>query len=481
MSTVPIVQRVAVANPHDKTPTSNYVVASGYQQNPMTEPINAAAAEDYGGNGQQLGMHAKQPNQFRDSIWAILFILHFIPLGYYAYSVQGNEQEEGGASINIAAHTFWISVVALVSVGLSTFSLEGMMRNATGLIKFSLVFSVCSWALFGVYGLMIGQILFTILSFVSFAIGVCYAYAVWGRIPYAAANLRTGLTAVKLNMGLLLVAYVFLALGIGWVVLWFAGFGSSLQSVSYPVMFCWLVSLYWVQQVLQYTVHVVVAGVVATWWFAPMEAASCFSSALQDSLIRALTYSFGSICFGAFIVAIIRALRVTLEQARHNDDAQFLVCIIECFLRCLEDIIDYFNQWAYVYVGIYGFSYLEAGREVINLFQSKGWSVIITDDLVDRVLVIMSLCIGLVGGLVAMFVGQSAMSDEGVEEAALVAFFCGFILSFMCASTALGIIGGAVNTVIVLYCEAPAEFERNHPELSGEMRGAWAAAWPDHF
>ena len=70
-------------------------------------------------------------------------------------------------------------------------------------------------------------------------------------------------------------------------------------------------------------------------------------------MIRALTYSFGSICFGAFLVALVRALRVTLETARRNDDAQFLVCILECLLRCLEDIIDYLNQWAYVYIGIY--------------------------------------------------------------------------------------------------------------------------------
>lgn len=480
MSTVPIVQGVAV--PHDKTPTADYVSA-GYQQNPMTVPINAAAADDYG-SGQQLGMHAKQPNQFRDSIWAILFVLHFIPLGFYAYSVQGNNEDaegEGGASINIAAHATWIGVTALVSIGLSTFSLEGMMRNATGLIKFSLIVSVVLGGLFAIYGLMSGQIFFAVLACLNFAVLVCYSFAVWRRIPYAAAILRTGLTAVKLNMGLLLIAYVFTALGVAWTTLWMAGFGNSLQTVSYPTMFCFLLSLYWVQQVLQYTVHVIVAGVVATWWFAPMEAASCFSSALQDSTVRALTYSFGSICFGAFIVALIRALRVTLEQARQNEDAGMLVCILECILNCLEGMIDYFNQWAYVYIGIYGFSYLEAGKEVINLFQSKGWSVLITDDLVDRLLMVMSLLISLVGGLVAMFVGQSALNDEGIEEAGMVAFVGGFVVSFVCATSALGIIGGAVNTVIVLYCEAPAELEQNHPELSSEMRGAWTVAWPDHF
>jgi len=117
------------------------------------------------------------------------------------------------------------------------------------------------------------------------------------------------------------------------------------------------------------------SGVVGTWWFAPAEASSFFSAALQDSMVRATTYSFGSICFGAFVVALVRALRVTLQYARQNDDAQFLVCILECILRCIEDMIDYINRWAYVYVGLYGMDYLTAGREVINLFQQKGWTV----------------------------------------------------------------------------------------------------------
>lgn len=40
-------------------------------------------------------------------------------------------------------------------------------------------------------------------------------------------------------------------------------------------------------------------------------------------------------------------------------------------------IIEYLNKWAYVYVGLYGYSYLEAGRNVITLFENKGWTAIV--------------------------------------------------------------------------------------------------------
>lgn len=43
----------------------------------------------------------------------------------------------------------------------------------------------------------------------------------------------------------------------------------------------------------------------------------------------------------------------------------------------------------------------------------------------------------------------------------------------------LGVVGSAVDTVIVCYAESPAEFEQNHRALSVEMRQAYREAWPE--
>jgi hypothetical protein len=69
-----------------------------------------------------------------------------------------------------------------------------------------------------------------------------------------------------------------------------------------------------------------------------------------------MTTSFGSICFGGLVVAFIQALRMLANSARANGDGNFLVCIAECLLACLASIIEYLNKWAFIYVGIYGFS-----------------------------------------------------------------------------------------------------------------------------
>ena len=75
-------------------------------------------------------------------------------------------------------------------------------------------------------------------------------------------------------------------------------------------------------------------------------------------------------------------------------------------------------------MGIYGFSYLEAGRNVVELFQNRGWSVIITDDLCDRALLMVSLGVGFATGLITWAIAAADQSLLGVfgDEAGLGGF-----------------------------------------------------------
>lgn len=103
---------------------------------------------------------------------------------------------------------------------------------------------------------------------------------------------------------------------------------------NYGYLFLLFLSYFFTHQVIQNTTHVTVAGTVGAWWFSP-EHSGCCSSGMIGSLIRSLTTSFGSICFGSLLVAIIQALRALADSARNNDN-QILVCIAMCILGCLE-------------------------------------------------------------------------------------------------------------------------------------------------
>ena len=205
----------------------------------------------------------------------------------------------------------------------------------------------------------------------------------------------------------------------------------------------------------------------------------------MGSAIRTLTTSFGSICFGSLLVAILQALKAVASMARSEEGGSFLLCLAECIIQCLANIMEYFNKWAFVYVGLYGYSYIEAGKNVITLFKNRGWEAIIADDLISNVFFFLSLSVGGVCAGIGYAINENAFGGlfEGAPNTgasvqttnAILGFIIGLVLSSILLST----IGSAVNAVIVCFAEGPAEFEANHPELSRKMRETWLQFYPN--
>mmetsp|Transcript_13614 Transcript_13614/g.19473 ORF Transcript_13614/g.19473 Transcript_13614/m.19473 type:complete len:492 (-) Transcript_13614:128-1603(-) len=469
------VQATAVPSSFQKQEYSN-------QQQSQSEPILLQNHVTETGGDYNGFKGTQQPMAYNDLFFALLFYVHLavmaVVLLFAIGSVNGGENN----GYDYTGVIYATVVCAVFAVGMSTLALGFMMRNATELVKLSLFFSILCNFVVGILGVMSGQILMGAVGLLCFAISICYAFAVQSRIPFAAANLNTALTAVKANLGLAVYAYVMLALALVWSVWWNVATGGLMYSYGSGVLFLFLLSFYWTHQVLQNTLHVTTAGTIGTWWFAPNEASSYCSSALTDSFARATTYSFGSICFGSLLVATVQALRTLQNILRDKEDFNFLVCIISCILALIQGIIEYLNQWAYVYVGLYGYSYLEAGKNVMTLFRNKGWSTIITDDLASNVLFMVSVGIGLLTGLVGLIlasIDKNIFAGIGYEEnVGSVGFIIGLLVGFLLCSVHMSIVASAVNTVIVCYAEAPAEFEQNHPVLSAHMRSAWIEAYP---
>lgn len=69
-----------------------------------------------------------------------------------------------------------------------------------------------------------------------------------------------------------------------------------------------------------------------------------------------------------------------------QENAGVGACIAYCCLACLKSILEYFNKWGFVYVGIYGKTFVESSKAVIALFKQRGFEGIISDDLTSRAL-----------------------------------------------------------------------------------------------
>mmetsp|Transcript_16517 Transcript_16517/g.25221 ORF Transcript_16517/g.25221 Transcript_16517/m.25221 type:complete len:509 (+) Transcript_16517:116-1642(+) len=450
-----------------------------------------------------------QPPACRDWPFALAFVGHLVGVAVVAFKygypvvassfanddpavLQGEKEED----VKNGFHEllFLIVVSGLSALIITGASLSLMTKHAKTLVEASLFYSIgISFVLMVLFGLQ-QNLVGALFSGVGLLLGLCYARMVWRRIPFAASNLNTASTAIKQNYGVTFVPYLFGILLFAWTPIWALAIigvldvscdengvceGNEASGLS---AFLLSLSYFWTQQVVQNVIHVTVAGVVGTWWFDPQESNSFCSRSIWDALRRSLTTSFGSICFGSLLVAILQALRELVHNVRQSRDTNaILLCILECLINMIERFLRYFNKWAYIYVGLYGYSYIEAGTKVTKLFLDRGWSTIITDNLVSNTLGLMSLASGLATGCVGYIVSVVMNSWFHVfgDSAGFVSFLVAFIIGVVISSILMGVVDSSVNTVIVSFAEAPQYLQTNHPAHYTEMTESWLKVYPD--
>ena len=114
-----------------------------------------------------------------------------------------------------------------------------------------------------------------------------------------------------------------------------------------------------------------------------------------------------------------------------------------------------------------------------DLFDKRGWTTIVSDDLVPNVLLMTSLVVGGVTGCFGYLMGGlQQLHLTSVDEPHLVSFLVGVVMGLVTTSILFGAISSSVNAVIVCFATSPVDFEQNRPQLSRDMREAWRTVWP---
>lgn len=445
----------------------------------------------------------EQPSTVRDLPAAVLFVGHVLILAYLAV-VHGLPNLNFEAPVYATTETVHFAgifivflLVCLVALALTAVLFGILTRYVTRMVEIALSTTIAMSVLLILIFLKEGYWTGTLVAGVFVAWGLWYARVVWPRIPFAAANLQTALTAVENNGGVCVLAYVgVLALclyTILWLLAWIGAYtlaadcsnkGVCENGMNAAIILWFVIDFYWTSRVVAGWLSVTVAGVVGTWWFRPDAADHFWSSAIGDSAWRATSLSMGSICLGALLTAVlqvahqlVRSLRSTLSTSA----ASLLLCVVDCLLGFLSRLVEYFNQYALVYIGLYGYDFLTAGKKTFELFTNRGWTTIINDDLIGRVLSLMSMVIGLLTGAAGLAIAawHPNWTDEFGSSHAAVAFFLSFGIGTATSSVVMGVVRAATDTILVAFAEAPADFERNHPGLHRQMITAWRQVYPD--
>jgi hypothetical protein len=221
---------------------------------------------------------------------------------------------------------------------------------------------------------------------------------------------------------------------------------------------------YWAAQVIKNSAHLTLCGLFATYYFMGVSNGQTVEVPVKNPTLksakRAMTTSFGSNCYGSLLIAIISTLRSIAQQAK-NDAASdgniglaICLCCLQCILSLIEDILEYFNTYAFAQVAIYGKDYCTAGKDTWQLFKSKGIDAIINDQLIGSVLGIGGLLVGAIttlitwGYLAARNIGPQYVNKSGVNQINGV-FIAILVVSFLIGIAEFSIAASVVDSGVV--------------------------------
>jgi len=226
-----------------------------------------------------------------------------------------------------------------------------------------------------------------------------------------------------------------------------------------------LFSFYWVSEVIKNVIHVTVSGVIATWYFLSGSKGGMPSSPTMGALKRSLTTSFGSICLGSLIVAILKTIKAIIQGIRGRKD-NLLACLLDCCVSCIERLVRYFNHYAFCQVAIYGKDYIDAAISTWNLIASSGIEAILNDNIIAGVLTMSCVFVGIVSAAISVLLAYIFFGTSAFLISYLVAFgILGLVLGFLIMSMATMVLDSGVVCTFVCFAEDREVLRINNPEL----------------
>lgn len=175
------------------------------------------------------------------------------------------------------------------------------------------------------------------------------------------------------------------------------------------------------------------------------------------------------------MIAIIQTLKALADQARRQEGQDniactIILCCISCILGLIQDLLEYFNKYAFAQVAIYGKDYCTAAKDTWQLAKARGIDAIINDNLIGNVLSVGGLLIGLITafvGLATVYVSPT-IPNEVVYY--VVVGIVGLFIGLVEFSVLAGVIDSGVTTTFVCLAEDPQALALTKPLLYREIQ-----------
>lgn len=384
------------------------------------------------------------------------------------------------AQLKKDSDALWLALVIIIVYGYMW--MEMMRRYAKTLVYTSLAAGLMMLAIFGVECVTSQAKSIKTVGYIVFGVVVVLVVIIVllrSRISLTCVMIEEAMTGVASYPSMLVVSAGASLLFVVFLIYWISSMvylysvprgktedgGVKFDDHITQMQYLFIFGFFWVTTVLSGIVQVTVAGGMSCWYFT--RNTNLPYHPVYRSLGNALTTSFGSICFGALILTVVKFINYLLTQAKKNVNgnpiAKFLIAVARCFCMCIEGLVKFINRFAYVYVAMYGDSFCASAKQVFNLMGRNGLMTVVLDTITQWVLFFGKIFgVALVCTITISYLQHHRDGYVAVSTMSIIALSAYILLSLLC-----NVIGVGVDAVFVCYME---DIERNG-ELS-EMKAS---------
>ncbi len=178
----------------------------------------------------------------RDIVFVLFFAFHLLGIinlgmtyGNEALRLHDESLEDSESSVTIIfTNLIYVAglsgVFAMVVSGLT---LLLMTSIANKIVQIAIILSITFSFVWGTMGIGLSpNNIVPITGIVALTLSVAYAFIVWDRIPFAAANLHAGLSGILANPGAVFVSFVFQVLALGWSIYYIFVIGGVYDAIQ---------------------------------------------------------------------------------------------------------------------------------------------------------------------------------------------------------------------------------------------------------
>lgn len=238
------------------------------------------------------------------------------------------------------------------------------------------------------------------------------------------------------------------------------------------MLFCW----FWTSEFIIAIGQLVIALCFCAWYFTK-DKKEIGNKTISWAIKTTFWNHLGTVAFGSLVIAIIQTIRAVIsyfeKQAKKskNKVVEYLLCMIQCCMWCVEKCMKFLNKNAYIQTAIYGTNFCKSARQAFFLILRNILRVAAVSMVGDFVLLIGKLFIPIMTTFVCYLCMAYGIDSSELNGIISPLIFVA-ILSYFIAAMFTEIFGMGIETILCCFIADEEMFSPDQRYAEGDLSSA---------